>query len=251
MQLGIRAANHLADDILSGGKRARSAWASEIAQAPTQGISTLPTNVQWASDRRRWLIAECERRIKARKLPALYRIIEANPELALDHSIRSAVQKLSKTARFRSGPGRKAHSHNRHPLLMVGLVSDLIQAGKVNNPEQAFYVLQDLNISTYEAARRQYYRALADPRFRGLLIELEQAQSQSAEEAESAMQAGEWLRPGGQIRRSVYMPEIGGAAEVTFTATEDGPKGTQKATPTDECSDNTLVVTQIRIDGLK
>jgi hypothetical protein len=251
VQLRIPAVNHLAEGTLSAGTRARSEWSRELSQAPSRGLSTLSTNVQQAADRRRWLIAACERLIQARDLPALYRIIDANAELALDHLIRSAVLKLSEAARYRSGPGRKAHSHQYPPLLMVGLVSDLIQAGKAENPEQAFHVLQDLNISTCEAARRQYYRTLADPRFRGLLIELGQAQGQSAKEAESIMQAGEWLRRGGQIRRSVYVSEIGGAAEVIIRATEDGPKGTQKASPTDEYSDNTLVVTQIRIDGLK
>ena len=199
VRLRIPAANNLAEDTLSGGKRTRSDWLSAISHAPTRGVSTLPTNLQWAADRREGLIAVCERLIKARDLPALYRIIEANPGLALDHSIRGAVLKLSEAARFRNGPGRKTNSHERHPLLIVALVSDLMRAGK--NLEQAFDELHELGISNHEAAHRQYHRARADPRFRGLLIELGRAQSQSAEGAETVLQAGERLRPGGQIRK--------------------------------------------------
>jgi hypothetical protein len=161
VQLRIPAANLLAAGTLSGGKHAQSEWTREFAHTPSRGLSTLPTNVQWAADRRRSLIAECERLIRARDLSALYRIIEANPELAIDYSIRAAVLKLSAATRYRSGPGRKAHSHKCPPLLMVALVSDLIQAGKAENPEQAFHALQDLDISTCEAARRQYYRTSA------------------------------------------------------------------------------------------
>ena len=250
-RLRIPAVRHLAQNRVFGNGRSRGDLIADLVEAPLRGVSTLPTNVQWASNRSRALLAKCERMIKARNLPGLRRLIDANPELALDYRVREALLKLSQAARYRRGPGRSAHSHSLHPLLVVGLVQDLIRIGQADNPEQAFHALRDLNISDFEAIRRKYYRARVDARFRGLLVELGQPERQSVEQVEATARDGEWLRPGGEIRRWVYFPPpIGDYVEVIFTATVEGPLVKQASPPANRSCDNTLVVTQIRLDGL-
>ncbi len=247
VQIWLPGVPHLAQ-LPARHERRRGEVHAGLAATPFQAITTLPTNVQCAIGRGLALVTECERLIGARDLPALCRLIVANPELALDRRIRDAVSKLSHAARYRPGPGRSEHSHRLSPLLVVGMVHDVIRAGEAGNPSQAFYVLETLNVGTAEGIARAYYRALGDERFRGLLVELRQSDNKSTEEAKAALRNGEWLRPGGQIRRRVYIPLINDYVEVVFTATEDGPASTRSVD--DKQDDNILVVSGIRIPGL-
>ena len=246
VQMWLPGVRHLGELRTGHGCRREEVHA-ELAAAPIQGISTLPTNVQFAIGRGIAQVTECERLIRARDLRRVCRLIDASPELALDRRIRDAVSRLSQAARYRPGPGRAEHSHRLSPLLMVGLVDDLIRRDEAENASQAFHVLERLNVGSAESIARAYYRALADERFRGLLVELRRPDNQSTEEAKAAMRNGEWLRPGGQARRLVYIPLINDYVEVVFTATKDGPPS---ALPTDgNQDDNILVVTGIRIHG--
>ena len=203
------------------GRPKRSEWIRELSQAPLQGVSTLSTNVARMLERRQALIAQCLRLIRARDFTGLYRLIETDPEIALDRQIRDAVFKLGQAARYRPGPGRPPASRALHPLLIVGLVRDLIASGQAKSVAGACGVLDSMNVSTAEAARRQYYRAMAEPRYRGMSIELEQARMATTEES-AAIANAESLPEGGEIRREIEVPGMG-KAEIILTATEDGP----------------------------
>ena len=98
----------------------------------------------------------------------------------------------------------------------------MITSGQAKDVPDACGVLDSMNVSTAEAARRQYYRAMAEPRFRGMSIELEQARMATTEES-AAIANAESLPEGGEIRRQIEVPGMG-KAKIIFTATEDGPK---------------------------
>ena len=163
------------------------------------GASTLSTSVQRAQALTEALINECQRLIKNRELSALCTLIEDNPCIALDWRICLAVKKLSQAARYRRGSGRPACCFDVPRLIVVGLVKQLVREKQAENLEQAFAKLEEAGIGDYDAIKRKYYRALEEPRFRGLLIELEKSIALSPEDAESPLREAERLKPGGQI----------------------------------------------------
>ena len=102
----IPAVPRIAEGVLDAGRVQRSERIRELSQAPLQGVSTLSTNVARMLERRQALIAQCLRLIRARDFTGLHRLIETDPEIALDRQIRDAVFKLAQAARYRPGPGR-------------------------------------------------------------------------------------------------------------------------------------------------
>ena len=241
---------NLAARVSKAKSKPRSKLWKNLHAARVNGISTLSTSVQWAQTRTDALIRECQRRIYNRELSALCILIEDNPCLALDRRIRLAVLELSQAARYRRSPGRPTSCCDVPRLIIVGLVEQFVREKQAANPEQAFLKLVHAGLGDLEAIKRKYYRALSEPRFRGLLIELDHSPSPSRKEAESALREAERLKPGGQIEGKVYFPEIEDEARVIIQATDDGPKVKPISQLPDKQSDNILVVNRIGIDGL-
>ena len=221
-RLVIPAMPLMAEGVSNTAASTRSELRKELSEAPLKGVRTLPTNIAWTQEQRRVLIAKCLRMIRARKLLDLYRQIETHPALALDRQLRDALSGLIESARYRRGRGRPSGRDGLYPLLIVALVDDLVATDKAGNKEKAFHLIAELNVDSYDAVRRKYYRALDEPRFRGMLVELEQTRQATPAEY-AAIARAESLPAAGEIRREIEIPGMG-IAELIFTATEKGPK---------------------------
>src|SRR5262249_34860140 len=82
-------------------------------------------------------------------------------------------------------PGRPRFRYARHPLFVVGLVQVLIEERRARNPEHAFHLLAELGLGlSYDMAKRAYYQARGEARFRPLVLRFpELSREISAEEA--------------------------------------------------------------------
>ncbi|MBI4245980.1 MAG: hypothetical protein HY614_02215 [Candidatus Rokubacteria bacterium] len=182
------------------------------------GATTLPCTVAGAEAHAQALLAVCRERVEAGHPEVLLELLDAHPDFIKDRWVRETIGHLARDGKLRRRRGRVRGRRAFHPLIVVGLVNHLIRMGDAQNPEQAFGLLEQLEILKYGTAKDLYYRGVREDRFKPILLAFDDLAECVFQDVLEQMLAGaEVLGPGMTITRRVSDPELG-EVEIIFTA---------------------------------
>lgn len=182
------------------------------------GATTLPSTTAAAEAEAQALLAMCRERVEAGHPEVLLELLDAHPDFIKDRWVRDTVGQLARDGRLRRRRGRVRGRRTFHPLIVVGLVNHLIRMGDAQNPEQAFGLLEQLEVLKYGTAKDLYYRGVRGDRFKPILLAFDDAAECVSEDVRQPMLARvEMLAPGTSTTRHVSDPELGDV-EITFSA---------------------------------
>jgi hypothetical protein len=116
------------------------------------------------------LLRWCRDRVRRGDRTALLDLLDLNPAFIADRWVREEVGRLMEGGLLARRRGRPKGRCLRHPLAVMGLIQYLIEMGHAANPEQAFGQCEALGILPYDTAKRCYYEARGDRRFRPILL---------------------------------------------------------------------------------
>lgn len=205
-----------AKEVLSGAPK--DADSINLDPLLIQGVSTLPGSVEGADRKTEALLSECRRRVERRDFAGLLDLLDVNPLLTADRRVRETLYKFAKQRRLHRRCGRPRGDYKKvHPLVVAGLVDQLIANGDAPNPEQAFWELEKLGVLPYGTAKDYYYQVLREKRYKPLLLTCPELARPATDEEVAALHHAEALRPGGKITRTVDDPQFG-AVEINFEA---------------------------------
>lgn len=143
---------------------------SERDRLRIAGISTHSTSVERASNLADDLLRPVRLDLKRGRCRELLKLLERRPEFEAHPGVREQMYKYQRTGRSFTKRGRSIGSFKTHPLNVRAAVDSLISQGTVANREQAFAWLAGKGWSKYETAKKQYYLAARDDRFRAVLV---------------------------------------------------------------------------------
>ena len=205
-----------AKEVLSGAPK--DADSINLDPLLIQGVSTLPGSVEGAGRKTEALLSECRRRVERRDFPGFLDLLDVNPLLTADRGVRETLYKLAKQGRLHRRPGRPRGDYKKvHPLVVAGLVDQLIANGDAPNPEQAFWELEKLGVLPYGTAKDYYYQVLREKRYKPILLTCPELARPATDEEVAALHHAEALKPGETINRTATSAEDE-SIEVTFRA---------------------------------
>ena len=135
-----------------------------------RGRTTLPTTVEDAQRRAEDRIRYVKYRLRRGDHQALVNLLYDRPEFITDPWVRKELLKWRATGRSYQRRGREMGSFIRHPLVVVAVVEELLQRGRVKSKAEAFSWLEDRGWLSAAALRDSYYRARREERFKPVLI---------------------------------------------------------------------------------
>ena len=161
------------------------------------------TSIDEANNRTQDMLRECKRRFANNDPTGIATLLEDHPDLMDDPWVRDTYYKLVRAGRLRRPRGRRRGTFTVHPLVLLGLVEVAIKSGEVANPEKAFDLLDKCGWCPYETAKKLYYQAKNEPRFKAVFV----PQTDKTRPASDAEIAGltkvEVLRSGSTVRRTI------------------------------------------------
>ncbi|MHC4071698.1 MAG: hypothetical protein ACYTGS_06650 [Planctomycetota bacterium] len=184
------------------------------------GAKSLDGNVGDALARTQELLRECRAKVAGRNPWTILDLLDVYPELISDVWVRETLLTLIHEGKLTRRRGRPFSSYKIHPLVVVGLVDTLIGIGEAATLEKAFYTLAAYKFLSYNEAKRRYYAARRDDRFKPIIMQLEnQIKLIGEKEMVRELADAEVLGPGQKISRTVEDPDLG-PVTITITATE-------------------------------
>ncbi len=180
-----------------------------------RGVRTVTGNVAQAQKQANELLRRCQRRVRDGHPSAVLELLDMNPEFVMHAWVRETLFWLAMSGRLRRSRGRRRGTYKMHPLLVVGLVEQLLSSGQAPNLDQAFAQLEQLDVLPYYTAKRLFYQVQSEKRFRPVMLTFPQVAREVAAE-EAALPLGrEVLQPGGKITRNFEDPVLGNV-EIVF-----------------------------------
>ena len=125
-----------------------------------KGVRTLPGCPEAAQEQAEMLLQHAKRRARRGDRDAVRKLLAFNPAFAVDPWVRQELLRVTMTGRSSRSRGRPKDSGMLHPLLVVGLIEELIVSGRAKSREQAFAELEELVGLNYASAKRVFYEAL-------------------------------------------------------------------------------------------
>jgi fatty acid-binding protein DegV len=116
------------------------------------GARTFSTTLSDAQREAQAMLAETRARVEGGHPEAILELLDANAAFIAVRWVRETLWKLSREGRLRRRRGRVTGRHRYSPLV-VALVDHLIQMGDAANAEQAFGVLEQVEILKYGRRR--------------------------------------------------------------------------------------------------
>lgn len=172
------------------------------------GIVTGTVQAERAQREAEVLLRRCRARLRRGDRAALFELLDTNPAFIWVRWVREALGRLAAGGLLSRRRGRPKGRYTLHPLAVVGVVHYFIETGRARNPEQAFARLEEFGVLPYDSAKRYYYQARRDSRFRPILLEFpEYAQEVAAVDAERPPQ--HVLGPGVEITATWQDPRLG------------------------------------------
>ena len=182
------------------------------------GATTISTTLSDAQREAQAMLAETRTRVERGYPEAILELLDANAAFIAVRWVRETLWKLSHEGRLRRRRGRVTGRHRYSPLVVVALVNHLIQMGDAANAEQAFGVLEQVEILKYGTAKDLYYRGVREDCCKPILLEFEELASCVSEDAfRSLLNPAERLEAGKTITRKFSDPELG-EVEIEFKA---------------------------------
>lgn len=180
-----------------------------------RGAVTLSTSYDDAQARMQVLLGACQRRVRGGDPSALADLLEEHPDFIRIPWVRETLARLQESGRVRRRRGRPSGRFTFHPLVVAGLVRELVSSGRAANPERAFQWLEIEGVMSSYRAKDLYYQARRDERFRAILLTFEEhAITVSETEARRLMANRQFVGRGSQATAKVEHPIFG---EVTVT----------------------------------
>lgn len=189
------------------------------------GMVTRRTNIDAASGRSVLLLRQCQRRVKGRDFSALLELLDEEPFFIFHPWVDASIKRFRDHPRFgRQKRGRPKKSYASNPLALLGLVESLLDSGRAKNRHQAFSLIEEWRLTSYDTAKRTYRRELGNTAPREVMIEyLEGTEYVSEAEAEAVRKSARELRPNEAIRLS-EMDRESGQPEIVLKAGDAGRK---------------------------
>jgi hypothetical protein len=181
---------------------------------PIRGVSTFTTQAARAKRETDEVLSHYRNRWRQGDRTAISELLDLNPEFIVAAWVRDALEQLLEGGLPLRRKGRPHGRYAVNPLIVVGLVQNLISTGRAPNREQAFARLEELGVLTYESAKDSFYRALRERRFHPILIEFPEFAQEISAETAAQFPSGERLLTGAEVSRKWEDPRLG---TVTFT----------------------------------
>jgi hypothetical protein len=182
------------------------------------GVESVETSLDGARRNTERLLRDWRARSRARDRYALIALLDDNPELMLVEEVRAELIELIRGGLPLRRRGRRRNRYRMHPLVVVGIVRQLVHSKVVPNTEQAFWWLNDKDVLPYETARRLFYRSAREERLRPLLVEFpELSERLPSSVVEPVLRAAEVLTPRRPILRRWNDP-VRGETELSINA---------------------------------
>lgn len=144
---------------------------SKDEKAGTVTAKSLPTTIDAAVERAGLLLRQCRHLMRKPQVKELFNLLNDQPVLIRDISVRDRLLQLLLAGRLRSPRGNKRGSYQRlHPIVAYYLVEGLRSERKCTQ-DQAFLQLGEEFCASRETIRRLYFEAMNDPRFSGLAVQ--------------------------------------------------------------------------------
>ncbi len=174
-----------------------------------RGVSTLATSTEQARREAEALLRQCQERVAAGRAGAVLDLLDINPEFIQHAWVREAYVRLSEQGLLRRRRGRPIGRDKVCPMVVAGLVGQLIATGRVKNLEQAFGKLEELGLMTYAAAKDSFYRGRREPRFRPIYLEFPELEREMTAAEVEYLQRAEMVESGRTINRTFEDPRLG------------------------------------------
>ncbi len=181
------------------------------------GASTVSTSLATALQGRERALKRWQHLARRADVSALIRQLSDHPELIAVAAVREKVSQIVRSGRWNAPRGRPAGRYRWHPLIVRGLVVACINGDPAMTPERAFHRLAEWNFLSYDAAKKLYYQAFDEERFRAVVWESGNPACRAPEDEARSLAAVEQLERGESIRRQVDAPVIG-RIDLSFTA---------------------------------
>lgn len=197
---------------LNGKRAVNSARTIEL-----RGLNTPPTSVATAERVSRVVLRDLDDALREGDRTRFWKILEDRPYLAQMPNISNTFCLWYRNGSLRAPRGRPRGSTSYHPLVVAGLIDQLVSAGMAANPERAFSLLGPLGIP-YDSARQRYFQARREQRFRALLL-VDEEHARPVEQGDLEwMACAQHLGANRVISRSLYDPALGGRVGIEFKA---------------------------------
>ena len=192
---------------------------SDIARSmDVRGINTTPTSVAEADSLSRSLVRELDQAIRCGDRSLIWKMLRDRPELIRLPKFPEILCRWITNGSLRAPRGRPRGATGWCPLVVAGLIDQLVFSGVARNLEQAFVLLDPLGVP-YDSAKRLYRQACREPRFRALMI-LDEGRARPVEDRDQQWTgSAEALSAGKTLVRSHHDPQLGGRVELQFRAT--------------------------------
>lgn len=192
---------------------------SDSNQIRIAGVRTLETSAKQALRLADALLKPVRRQLKNGRCQELLRLLETRQEFSAHPWVREEVRKWARTGRSFNKRGRRIGTFKRHPLIVAAAVDELITRQWASNRERAFVWLADNNWLDYDAAKKRYYQAIGEERFRAVLLQNSIWSTPRPKlKARRLIRRADQLHAGQSITRTLF-ESPSGPVTVTLTAT--------------------------------
>jgi hypothetical protein len=153
------------------------------------GATTVETTINEAIAFSRARIRECKRRLCNGNPTAILSFLDDYPDLIADPWISAKYLQLLHAGRLRRNRGRPRGRFEHHPLMVEGLVRELIAQELVKTPEEAFAMLEQREWLSYDESKRLYYQSQREDRFKAVFVERSDLTRAATKEEEAEIEA--------------------------------------------------------------
>lgn len=197
---------------------AKSESFSDGSQVRIAGIRTLKISVKQALHLTEAMLKPVRQQLKKGHHQDLVKLLDNRPEFSAHPWVREELVKWIRTGRTFRKRGRKMGSFKRHPLVIAAVVDELINRQCVSSKDAAFAWLDEHEWLGYETAKKQYYQAIGEDRFRAVLIQGSIWSTPKPRlKAQRLIRGADQLYAGQSITRKLYESRAG-TVTVTLTA---------------------------------
>ena len=150
---------------------AKSEDFSDREQIRIAGVRTLETSAKRALRVADEMLKPVRQELRNGRCKELLKLLETRPEFNDHPWVRDEVHRWDSQGRSFSKRGRGIGSFEKHPLVTVAAVDELVVRQWASNRHSAFAWLAENGWLEYETAKSQYYQTLRQDRYRAVLLQ--------------------------------------------------------------------------------
>ena len=184
-----------------------------------KGVTTLETSAMRALHLADAMLKPVRQDLRNRRCQELLKRLETRPEFGSHPWVHAEALEWIRNGRSFCKRGRRIGTFKRHPLIVAAAVDELITRQWASNRERAFVWLADNDWLDYDAAKKRYYQAIGEERFRAVLLQNSiWSTAKPRLKARRLIRRADQLHAGQSITRTLF-ESPSGPVTVTLTAT--------------------------------